>query len=104
MGRVSRFAMTDQILRRRIAQAAADSSRVLFTRHARMRMRTRKVAPTQVLGVLRFGYLVEPGYRNIRGNWQCTLEARMAGDEVRVAAALMTDADGEWVVVITVMN
>src|SRR5688572_17046586 len=37
MGPASRFAMTDQILRRRIAQVAGDSSKVLFTRHARMR-------------------------------------------------------------------
>ena len=96
--------MTDQILRRRIAQVAGDSSRVLFTQHARMRMRTRKVLPTQVLHVLRLGYVVEPAHRNIRGNWQCTLEARVAGDPMRVAAALMTDSDGEWVVIVTVMN
>jgi hypothetical protein len=48
--------------------------------------------------------VVEPAHRNIRGNWQCTLEARLAGDQVRVAAALLTDTDGEWVMVVTVMN
>ena len=96
--------MTDQILRRRIAQVASDSSRVLFTRHARSRMKTRKVTPTQALHVLRSGYVVEPAHRNIRGNWQCTLEARVAGDQVRVATAMMTDADGDWIVVVTVMN
>lgn len=96
--------MTDQILKRRIAQVVGDSSRVLFTRHARMRMRTRKVLPTQVLHALRLGYVVEPAHRNIRGSWQCTLQAHVAGDQVRVAAALMTDSQGEWVVVVTVMN
>ena len=96
--------MTDPILRRRIAQIAGDSSRVLFTRHARMRMRTRKVLPTQVLHVLRLGYVAEPAHRNIRGNWQCTLEAHVAGEQVRVAAALMTDSEGEWVVIVTVIN
>jgi hypothetical protein len=104
MGSASRFAMTDQILRRRIVQVVGDSSRVLFTRHARMRMRTRKVLPTQVLHALRFGYVVEPAHRNIRGNWQCTLESHVAGEQVRVAAALLADSEGEWVVIITVMN
>ena len=64
----------------------------------------RKVVPTQVLHVLRLGYVVEPAHRNIRGNWQCTLEAHVAGDQVRVVAVLMTDSDGEWVVIVTVMN
>ena len=96
--------MTDGLLRRRIAKVVGDSSRVLFTRHARMRMRTRRVLPTQVLHALRLGYVVEPAHRNIRGNWQCTLEARVAGDQVRVVAALMTDSEGEWVVIVTVMN
>jgi uncharacterized protein DUF4258 len=104
MGPTLRFAMTDQILRRGIARVAVDSSRVLFSRHARMRMQTRKVTTTQVLRALRLGYVVEPAHRNIRGNWQCTLEARLAGDRVRVAAALLTDTDGEWVMVVTVMN
>lgn len=64
----------------------------------------RKVLPTQVLHVLRLGFVVEPAHRNIRGNWQCTLEAHVAGDHVRVVAALMTDSEGEWVVIVTVMN
>ena len=96
--------MNGQILRRRIAEVARDSSRVLFTGHARMRMRTRNVLPTQVLHVLRRGHVVEPAHRNVRGNWQCTLEAHVAGDQVRVAAAMTTDLEGEWVVVVTVMN
>jgi hypothetical protein len=33
-----------------------------------------------------------------------TLEALVAGDKIRVVAALVTEADGDWVVVITVMN
>ena len=67
-------------------------------------MKARKVTPTQTLLVLRMGYVVEPAHRNIRGNWQCTLEARVAGDQVRVATALIVDSEGEWVVVVTVMN
>src|SRR5262245_38457361 len=104
MGSVGRLAMNDQVLRQRIAEVAGDPARVLLTRHARMRMRTRKVLLTKVLRVLRFGYVVEPAHRNIRGNWQCTLKARVGGDLVQVAAAMMRDLNGEWVVVITVIS
>ncbi len=67
-------------------------------------MLKRKISRTQVLEVLRKGYIVEHAHLNIKGNWQCTLEKLVAGDLIKVAAALMTDSSGEWVVVITVMN
>ena len=72
--------MTDAALRRRLAEIAQDSSRVLITAHARQRMRQRRVLPTQVLHVLCHGAVVEPAHQNIRGNWQCTLQALVAGD------------------------
>lgn len=96
--------MNDQTLRKRIAQVVADSSRMLPSPHAIKRMRWRKILPTQVLQVLRKGYIVEHAHQNIKGNWQCTLELLVAGDLIRVAAALVNDSKGEWVVVITVMN
>ena len=77
---------------------------MVLTVHARTQMRKRKVLPTQVLHVLRNGYVVEHAHRNIKGNWQCTLEALLAGDQIRVVAALIADSGGEWVVVITAMN
>lgn len=96
--------MNDQTLRRRIAQVVADSSRMIVSPHAKKQMRRRNVLPTQVLQALRKGYVVEPAHQNIKGNWQCTLQHRIAGDEIKVAAALWVDPSGEWVVVITVMN
>jgi hypothetical protein len=96
--------MNDALLRRRIAEVATDSSRMILTSHASMQMRKRRIVPTQVLHVLRKGYVVEHSHRNIKGNWQCTLEALVAGDAIRVAAALVTEPAAEWVVVITAMN
>jgi len=98
------FEMNDQTLRRRIAQVVANSERMLPSAHALARMRKRKILPTQVLKVLRTGYIVEHAHQNIKGNWQCTLEAVIAGDLIRVAAALVSEPNGDWVVVITVMN
>lgn len=95
--------MNDEQLRKRLAELSEDSARVQFSRHARQRMRQRKVIASQVLEVLRQGVVVEPAHRNIHGNWQCTLERRVAGDLVKVAAALY-EAEGDWVVVITVIR
>lgn len=67
-------------------------------------MARRRVTPTQVLKVLRAGYVVESAHRNIKGNWQCTLEAHVAGDTIKVAAVWGIDSEGESVVVLTVMN
>src|SRR5216117_2717795 len=99
------FEMNDESLRRRIAQVVnTDSSKMILSLHARKRMRKRRITPTQVLHVLRRGRVIEHAHRNIKGNWQCTLEALIAGDEIKVAAALVADSMGEWVVVITVIN
>lgn len=72
--------------------------------HAKKQMRKRGVTDLQVLQVLRKGYVVEPAHRNIYGNWQCTLEALVAGDRIKVAAALLSASTDESVVIITVMN
>ena len=96
--------MDNETLRRRIAQLALDSSRVVITQHAKARMKQRGVLRTQVSHVLQKGKVVEPAHRNIHGNWQCSLEEVVAGDRIKVAAALERSGDGELVIVITVMN
>lgn len=95
--------MNDGNLRSRIAELAEDTARVEFSKHARIRMRERRVSVTQVLEVLRRGRVNEPAHRNIHGNWQCTLERSIAGDRVMVAAALYEE-DGEAVIVVTVIK
>jgi hypothetical protein len=96
--------MNDATLRRRIARVAADSSRVFVTPHAKSRMKQRGVLRTQLQRVLQNGNIVESAHRNVRGNWQCTLEAIDAGDRIRTAVALEHHPSGELVIVITVMN
>lgn len=96
--------MTNDRLRRLIAATAADSSRVIFTNHARLRMRQRRILLTQVQYALQRGYVVEPAHQDLKGNWKCTLQATVAGDLVKVAAALIEDDAGNTVVVITVMD
>src|SRR2546423_732875 len=97
--------MNDVTLRKRIAWLVSDSSKMLPTKHAKQQMRKRKISPVQVLEVLRKGVVIESAHRNVKGNWQCTLQHRTGGNEIKVAAALWADDTGsEWVVVITAMN
>ena len=96
--------MNDENLRRRIAELARNSIKVFFTHHALKQMRRRRVLRSQVLHVLCKGRVTEHAHRNIHGNWQCTLEDTIAGDRIKVAAALETDSDEGPVIVITVMN
>jgi len=98
------FGMNDQMLSRRIAEVAKDSSKVIILPHAKQRMRQRGVLLTQVNQVLLRGRVVEHAHRDIHGNWKCTLEATIAGDRIKVAAALREDPAGDFVIVITVMN
>jgi len=101
---ILKFAMNDVSLKRKISQIASDSSRVVITPHAKKRMRKRRILLTQVLHCLRRGNVIEPAHQDIGGCWKCTLESHVSGDVVRVAAAVDRDADGELVVVITVMH
>jgi len=97
--------ITDEGLRRQIAALAADSAKVVLTEHAREQMAARQVTLPQVLEVLRRGGVSEPAHQHLRtGDWRCTLERRVAGDLVRVAAAVHQKATGEMVVVVTVMR
>ena len=97
--------MNDETFRRQIAAVVAtDSLRMIVPLHAKKQMRKRRVTDLQVLYVLRKGHVVEPAHQNIHGNWQCTLEALIAGDRIKVAAALLTEQNNKSVVVITVMN
>lgn len=98
------FRMTDAALAKRIAEVASDSSGVVLMPHAKRRMRERKIILTQVLQVLQRGVVVEPAHRNIHGNWQCVLERLVAGDRIRVVAALEERTKGEFVIVLTVIN
>jgi hypothetical protein len=101
--KVLRFEMNDASLKRKIAEIAADSSRVVLMPHAKRRMRQRRVLITQVLHVLRRGHVVEPAHLDINGCWKCTLECLVSGDRIKVAAAVDKNEHGELVVVITVM-
>ena len=71
-----------------LREIAADSARVIFTHHARQRMRQRKVSPVQVIACLQRGVVREPVALDLHGNWKLTVSHRVAGKDLDVAVAI----------------
>jgi len=77
--------------------------RHMLSPHARRRAESRGFTDAQIYRCLRTGQMVDGPYRNIKGNWESTFEGTVAGDAMRVGAALHL-ATLEYVVVITVVD
>lgn len=101
---VLQLRMNDHALRSRIAQLARDSTNIVIVKHARARMRKRHILFTQIQQVLLRGNVLEPAHQDVHGSWKCTLGLTVAGDAIKVAAALGEDENRNKVIVITVMN
>ncbi len=89
---------------KKLRSIAKDSSRVVFTNHAKQRMKKRQITFMQVLQSLKHGVIVEPAHITIQGDWKATLKHQCAGDTVQVAVAIEKQADGELAVIVTVMK
>lgn len=89
---------------KKLRAIAKDSSRVILTKHAKQRMRQRRINDRQVFECLRKGHIHEPAHLTIQGDWKATLEHQYAGGVVRVAVAIERQEDGELAVVVTVME
>jgi hypothetical protein len=71
-----------------VRELASDSGQVVFTDHARKRMRLRKVTPKAVLECLLRGVIVEGPALGLRGTWELAVERMGAGRKLRVACAI----------------
>lgn len=80
--------MNDATALKLLREIARDSARVIFTVHARQRMRQRKVSPVQVLACLQRGIVSEPVALDMHGNWKLTVSHRVAGKDLDVAVAI----------------
>jgi hypothetical protein len=67
---------------------AKDSGNVVFTDHARKRMRQRQVTPKAVLECLLRGAIVEGPALGIKGTWELAMERMGAGRRLRVGCAI----------------
>lgn len=80
--------MNDATALKILREIARDSARVIFTTHARQRMRQRKVSSVQVLTCLQRGVVSEPVALDMHGNWKLTVSHRAAGKDLDVAVAI----------------
>ena len=104
MGKVQPLPLNDANFLQRLRLIVADSSRIVLLKHAKERMRKRKISFRQVLDCLRSGRIAERAHLSIQGNWKATLEHPSSGDVVKVTVALEEQEGGELAVVVTVMH
>lgn len=71
-----------------LREIAEDSSKVIFVKHAKQRMKTRQATPVQVLECLRKGVIREPVALDLHGNWKLTVSHRVAGVDLNAVVAI----------------
>ncbi len=85
-----------------VNEIAENSENVFFTKHARVRMKERRITSTQVLECLKKGSVIEePVFDAGYDSWEIKFECLVSGDVVRVVAALKKEKKGYVVVVTT---
>ena len=104
MGTVQAMRLSDAGFLKKLRVIVKDSDRVVLTKHAKQRMRQRRINQRQIMECLRKGRICEPAHLTIHGDWMATLEHQYAGDAVRVVVAIERQEDGEMAVVVTVME
>ena len=103
-GTVQALRLSDAGFLKNLRVIVKDSNRVVLTKHAKQRMRQRRINQRQIIECLRKGRICEPAHLSIHGDWMATLEHQHAGDAVRVVVAIEQQEDGELAVVVTVMK
>jgi hypothetical protein len=94
---------SDRQLEKHIKQCAVDSAHVVFTDHARQRMRQRCINNPMVLDVLRNGVMApkpEPDMKHT--GVKCRMQQYVAG--VQVAVVVYVDYPATDLVVVTVID
>jgi len=95
--------ITPAAAKKRIAEVAQNSAKVIFTRHASERSGQRSITRKQAINCLTRGRFTEaPYWDQIHGGYKFTMQTVDSGERVSVAAALYKKDNGDYVVVITV--
>ena len=87
-----------------LKEAAQGKRGLLFSKHAEMRMRQRRIGRRQVLETLGHGIISEPLHPDIHGDWCCNISWQHAGLRVTVGIAFKLHENGEWVIIATVFE
>ncbi len=87
-----------------LKEAAQGKRGLLFSKHAEIRMRQRKIGRRQVLETLGHGTISEPLHQDIHADWCCNISWQHAGLRVTVGAVFKLHDNGEWVIIATVFE
>jgi hypothetical protein len=71
-----------------IRDLAADSNKIVVIAHGRQRQNERTITRRQIEECVRAGYIAEGPFLNDFGNWQVTMEAYSAGEELTCVVAI----------------
>lgn len=92
-------------LQRRIRTASADSATVFLTKHAKVRMKERKITVAAVLECLRKGSIRRPPEPNpSKGSLECRMERYCSGMNIGVVVALCDEDPSLLVVTVLKVN
>lgn len=81
--------------------ADGDTGRIIWTEHARERMRDRDITTSQVMRCIRHGKITEGPAPEMKGDWRMTLDVLAAGDPLRVVVVLTHDDSNDLIIVVT---
>jgi hypothetical protein len=96
---VARTKWSVQQLEKHIKKEALDSSKVIFTDHALVQMKKRKITMGCALEALRKGRInLTPELDSNTGDLKCRMEHFVAGSNVRIVVAI-SDDDPDLIVV-----
>lgn len=76
---VARFRLTKAGAQSRIRSVAQDSANLVWSNHARSRMTERGIDDSDVLRVMRGGFVDEDPVQTERGEWQCKITKPIRG-------------------------
>lgn len=88
MAKVIPLRMSKPVALAHIRELAADSGRIVLIAHGRQRQNERNITRRQIEECLRAGTITEGPFQNNFGNWQVTMEAYSAGEELTCVVAI----------------
>ncbi|MBK8579475.1 MAG: DUF4258 domain-containing protein [Candidatus Accumulibacter sp.] len=104
MSKISCIKPTDRQAIEWVKEAGSQKRRLVFTDHAELRMKERRIGRRQVLQTLQNGHISEPLHQDIRGDWRCNVSWFYAGVRLTVGVVFKLSDKGEWVVIATVFE
>jgi hypothetical protein len=104
MSTISCIKPTDRQAIEWVKEAGSQKRRLVFTDHAELRMKERRIGRRQVLQTLQNGHISEPLHQDVRGDWRCNVSWFYAGVRLTVGVVFKLSDKGDWVVIATVFE